>query len=114
MTLTACRRFENADGSTIVTCDEADFQAASLLVEAYLRHAMFLFEKLPREAVSFFNTMPNNKRLFIENLPTEFRRKDAVEIGEGYGLSRATVDRMLETLTGSYFDCAQHGVYSKR
>ena len=41
MTLTACRRFENADGSTIVTCDEADFQAASLLVEAYLRHAMF-------------------------------------------------------------------------
>ena len=45
-----------------------------------------------------FNTMPNNKRLFIENLPPEFRRKDAVEMGERFGVSRATVDRMLETL----------------
>jgi hypothetical protein len=114
MTLTACRRFENADASPMVTCDEADFQASSQLVEAYLQHALFLFEKLPREAVSAFNTMPNNKRQFILDLPKEFRRKDAVEIGEGYGLSRATVDRMLETLTGSHFDCAQHGVYSKR
>ncbi|MBK9016297.1 MAG: DUF3987 domain-containing protein [Saprospiraceae bacterium] len=41
MTLTTCRRFENADASPIVTCDEADFQAASLLVEAYLQHALF-------------------------------------------------------------------------
>lgn len=114
MTLTACRCFENADASETATCEDEGFQAASLLVEAYLQHALFLFEKLPKEAVSMFNRMPNNKRKFIENLPTEFRRKDAVEIGEGYGLSRATVDRMLEILTGSYFDCAQHGVYSKR
>jgi len=63
---------------------------------------------------STINNLPNNKRQFIEKLPPEFRRKDAVEIGEGYGLSRATVDRMLEALTGSLFDCAQHGVYSKR
>jgi hypothetical protein len=73
-----------------------------------------LLEKLPKTGTAAFNNLPNNKRLFIENLPPEFRRKDAVEVGERYGLSWATVGRILETLTGSYFDCAQYGVYSKR
>jgi hypothetical protein len=113
MTLTACRRFENADASPTVTCDDVDFQTATHLVEAYLQHAMFLFEKLPREAVPAFNNLPNNKRLFIESLPNEFRRKEAIEAGVTFDLSRATVDRMLESLTGSYLECTQHGIYTK-
>jgi hypothetical protein len=64
--------------------------------------------------VSAFNNLPNNKRLFIESLPKEFRRKEAIEAGATFDLSRATVDRMLESLTGSYFECTQYGIYTKR
>jgi hypothetical protein len=114
MTFSALRKFERRDTATVIHCSEMDYEIVNRLADVYLRHTLFLLEKLPKTGMAAFNNLPNNKRLFIENLPTEFRRKDAVEIGERFGVSRATVDRMLETLTGSYFDCAQHGVYSKR
>lgn len=114
MTFSALRKFERRDTSSIIYCSEMDYETVNRLANVFIKHTLFLLEKLPKTGTAAFNTMPNNKRKFIENLPPEFRRKDAVEIGEGYGLSRATVDRMLETLTGSHFDCAQHGVYSKR
>jgi hypothetical protein len=78
MTLTACRRFENADASPTVTCDDADFQAASLLVEAYLQHALFLFEKLPGTPPSGgwgVNQLPNHKRELLKNYLPSFNGK---------------------------------------
>lgn len=114
MTFSALRKFERRDTTTVIYCSETDYETVHKLANVFIQHTLFLLEKLPKSGMAAFNNLPNNKRLFIENLPPEFRRKDAVEIGEHLGLSRATVDRMLETLTGSHFDCAQHGVYSKR
>jgi hypothetical protein len=114
MLFSALRKFERRDTTTVIYCSETDYETVQRLANVFIQHTLFLLEKLPKTGTAAFNNLPNNKRLFIEKLPAEFRRKDAVEMGEGYGLSRATVDRMLETLTGSYFECAQHGVYSKR
>ncbi|MBI1226853.1 MAG: DUF3987 domain-containing protein [Bacteroidetes bacterium] len=114
MTFSALRKFERRDTTTVIYCSETDYETVQKLANVFIQHTLFLLEKLPKTGTAAFNNLPNNKRLFIENLPPEFRRKDAVEVGERYGVSRATVDRMLETFTGSYFDCAQHGVYSKR
>ncbi|MEZ4963422.1 MAG: DUF3987 domain-containing protein [Saprospiraceae bacterium] len=114
MTLTACRRFENADASATATCEDVDFQAASLLVEAYLQHALFLFEKLPREAVSAFNQLPNHKRELFKKLPLQFQRKDAVQLGEILGMSESTVDRFLKMLTeAGWLVQQEYGSYDK-
>ncbi len=114
MTLTACRRFENADASPTVTCDDADFQAASLLVETYLQHALFLFEKLPREAVSAFNQMPNHKRELFKKLSPQFQRKEAIQLGENLGISESTVDRFLKMLTeAGWLAQQEYGNYDK-
>ncbi len=114
MTLTACRRFENGDASPTATCDEADFQAASLLVEAYLQHALFLFEKLPREAVSAFNQLPNHKRELFKKLPPQFQRKEAIQLGESLGMSESTVDRFLKMLTeAGGLSQQEYGSYAK-
>ncbi len=110
MTFSALRKFERRDTTTVIYCSETDYETVQKLANVFIHHTLFLLEKLPKSGMAAFNNLPNNKRQFIENLPPEFRRKDAVEIGEGYGLSRATVDRMLETL----FECTQHGMYSKR
>ncbi|MCB0517815.1 MAG: DUF3987 domain-containing protein [Lewinellaceae bacterium] len=114
MTLTACRRFENADASATATCEDVDFQAASLLVEAYLQHAMFLFEKLPREAVSAFNQLPNRKRELFKKLPPQFQRKEAVQLSESLGMSESTVDRFLKMLTeAGWLEQQEYGSYDK-
>ncbi len=117
MTLTACRRFENADASPMVTCDEADFKAASLLVEAYLQHALFLFEKLPNTPPSGgwgVNQMPNHKRQLFQELPTNFQRKDAIRIGEGLSMSESSVDRFLKMLTeAGWLVGREYGNYEK-
>lgn len=114
MTLTACRRFENADASQTATCEDVDFQAAYLLVEAYLQHALFLFEKLPREAVSAFNQLPNHKRELFKKLPPQFQRKEAVQLGESLGMSESTVDRFLKMLTeAGWLVQQEYGSYDK-
>lgn len=114
MTLTTCRRFENADASPTVTCDDLDFQTATHLVEAYLQHAMFLFEKLPREAVSAFNQMPNHKRQLFQDLPAHFQRKEAIQLGEGLNMSESTVDRFLKMLTeAGWLKQREFGSYDK-
>lgn len=114
MTLTACRRFENADASPTVTCDDMDFQAATQLVEAYLQHAMFLFEKLPRETASAFNQLPNHKRELFKKLPPQFQRKQAVQLGESLGMSESTVDRFLKMLMeAGWLAQQEYGNYDK-
>ncbi len=113
MLLTAIRRFESDNWAEELVCQESDYQIAKALVEVYRVHGFFLFGMLGKAKGVNYHQLPNRKKQFFENLPEQFQRKEAVEIGKNLGISRGSIDRWLKQLTKDYLEQSEYGMYQK-
>jgi hypothetical protein len=114
MILSACRRFEHADGSSTMICDDVDFEVACQLTDVYMEHSQFLYEWLPAEQVQFDRKMSPRKVMFIQRLPEAFETHTAFEIGKECGLSQSTVQRLIRSLIGTgTLTHSTHGRFEK-
>ena len=113
MILTSIRKFENKDLAENVFCSESDFIIGIKMIEVFWAHGMFMFEHLPKQKRKPFQKVKNPKQQFFDQLPKEFSRQDAVEIGKRFHLSRATVDRLLKKYKQGYIKQLEYGVFSK-
>jgi hypothetical protein len=113
MVFTALRKFENGDCSKECECCDEDFSISVQLAQLYLEHSLFMFHNLPRqnEKRSFNNG--SNKEHFFNELPKEFKREDAIELGKKYKLADRTVDALLKSLIGKYLERPAPGKYVK-
>lgn len=99
MLFTALRKFEKGDNSITQFCSDDDFRNAMLLTGVYLEHSILMFSNLPKQASTNQFRQGSNKQLLIDSLPDEFRRMDAVAMGENFHLSTRTVDEILRVMT---------------
>lgn len=72
-----------------------------------------MFHNLPKQNENAVFRLGNNKRKFFDALPNDFKRAEAIELGNKYNLSTRSVDNLHRDLTGKYLSQPQYGCYSK-
>jgi len=113
MIFTALRKFENGELSELVKCSDIDFNSALQLAKLYLDHSIFMFHNLPRQEETGVFKKGSNKKHFFDQLPNEFKRADAIEMGKKLNISNRSVDTLLKELLGKHLIQPQYGCYSK-
>ena len=113
MIFTALRKFENDDTSAVATCTDEDFDIAITLAQLYLDHSVFMFHNLPRQDQLNIFKGGSNKQHFYDELPKQFKRAEAIELGKKHGIGERTIDNLLKKLLGKYLKQESYGIYSK-
>ena len=113
MIFTSLRKFENGDASEKVICIDQDFDSALKLADIFLQHSLLMFHNLPKQNENGVFRSGDSKRKFFDALPHDFKRAEAIELGNKYNLSTRSVDKLLKELTGNYLSHPQYGCYSK-
>ncbi|WP_372772358.1 DUF3987 domain-containing protein [Mangrovibacterium sp.] len=113
MVLTALRKFENAENSRQMVCTDDDFNTALVITGIYLEHSLTMFCNLASQQEATVYKMPNNKKKFFENLPDEFQRKQALEIGKNFDMSERSIDEFLNNCIPTLLEKIKTGYYRK-
>jgi len=97
----------------VIECCEADFKIAMQLSSVLYSHSMLIFRALPNQSGSGFK-IRDDKRGFVATLPSKFKRDEAIKLGEGHGLTKDVVDKLLKKLatTGELMR-VEFGFYEK-
>lgn len=113
MIFTSLRKYENGDCSINVVCMDEDFNSALELTSMYLNHSILMFNNLSDQSESVIYKMSNNKKYFFDNLPLQFQRKEAIDIGVKFGLSERSVDEFLKSSLSKLLSKPKTGFYEK-
>jgi len=106
--LTAVRAYENP--GECLTCSDDDFNTAMGISDVFRNHAFNIARSLPGPHL---NKLDSQKRVFFNNLPSEFNRKEAVEVGEALGIKENTVEKYLHDLQPKHLKKPEHNHYVK-
>lgn len=94
MIITACRAFENRISKEKIKVTEQDFERAISIVETLKIHSELIYSGLPKKGKNInFKTL--KQRIFWKNLPENFSRKEAIEIGMKFEIPERTTDKFL-------------------
>ena len=113
MIFSAIRKFETNSQSREVDCSDVDFKTALALIKVYLEHSIIMFNNLPKQGEQGVFKSSKNKQMFFDALPKSFQRKQAVEMGETFGMKARSVDAFLQTCVGKYLEQPKSGFYEK-
>ncbi|HUM50629.1 MAG TPA: DUF3987 domain-containing protein [Chitinophagales bacterium] len=113
MILTALRKIENAEFTDNVFCSDVDFDNTMLIIKTYLQHNILMFNNLPKQNDSLQFYAGDHKRKLFEELPNEFSRKEAIELGKSLNLSPRTTDVVLKVALGKSITKIKAGYYQK-
>lgn len=119
MILSVLRQFnEVTDANRTLICNDNDFLNAHELMNTYKEHNLFMYSSLPKQSKA---VSVNRDFVFLNELPNEFSRKEAVEIGSTMSIKERTVDYRLRSFveqgllysTKSGFYCKPQNIISK-
>jgi hypothetical protein len=113
MIFTAIRKYTTNDYHKEVFCSDIDFETALTLTKTYIQHSIIMFTNLPKqEALGPFKA-GGNKKKFYDELPNDFQRKQAVEIGKRFDIGERSIDNFLKTSLGKFLEQTKTGFYRK-
>ena len=112
MVLTAIRKFESANNRLQVTCLDADFESACLIVDVFYQHSMLMLQSLPKRGQQTNAVNLSHKKLY-EALDLEFKRSDAIRVGKNLGISEPTVNRFLSNCSDILIERTAFRCYRK-
>ena len=99
-------RFEDMDFN--------DFNTSLILCETFLAHSLLMYNNLPNQNNQQpFTNSSKAKSDFFEQLPQEFTRQQAIEIGKPLGLADRTIDSLLKNALGIKLEKIKAGHYHK-
>jgi hypothetical protein len=113
MIFTALRKYEDKQIESNMICSDTDFQTATQIANHYLQHSLLMFNNLPKQNENAIFRHGDNKRKFFNELPRNFKRAEAIELGKNHNLSSRSIDKLLKELTGKYISQPQYGAYAK-
>ena len=113
MIFSALRKFENNSRNKEIYCSDVDFKTALALTKVYLEHSLMMFNNLPKQGEQGVFKSSKNKQMFFDALPDSFQRKEAVELGETFGMKVRSVDAFLQICIGKYLEQPKSGFYKK-
>ena len=114
MIFTAMRKFECQMNDVDMQCNEEDFENALILADIYLQHSLLVYNNLPTQGANINFEPSSPKANFYKELPKEFERKVAINIGEKLKIKERTVDNYLAKLEkAGYLSKPKAGYYKK-
>lgn len=114
MIFTAMRKFECQMNDVDMQCNEEDFANALILADIYLQHSLLVYNNLPTQGANINFEPSSPKANFYKELPKEFERKVAINIGEKLKIKERTVDNYLAKLEKArYLSKPKAGYYKK-
>lgn len=111
--LSTLRKWEDRVNDSRIICSDDDFAIADALITVYLEHSVQMFKKLPKQSKPSLLIAGDRKRRFFDTLPNQFKRIDAVTIGQALGLSESLIDRFLRDVQGVLLSKSDYGHYAK-
>lgn len=114
MIFTALRKFENGDLDPEPFCNDEDFANAMILINVYLEHSLLMYNNLPKQEDSQVFQGSSNKKKFFDQLPSKFKRAEAIELSKQFNMSPRTVDNLLKKLQPKYLISEEYGTYTKK
>lgn len=90
MILTTLRLMESGEQSTILICEERDFNTSLQMAKVLVIHAVSVFNQLP--AVAKPNVRKNKKKQFLESLPKNFNRQKYLEVAKSLSIEAKTAE----------------------
>jgi hypothetical protein len=93
--LSALRKLEYGDDARKITCEDQDFESALSIIQTVFQHSIMIYSNLPGVTNEFKITKLSRKDQLLHNLPQQFQRKEAIEIGKKLSLSERTIDDLL-------------------
>jgi hypothetical protein len=113
MIFTAIRKYTTNDYHKEVFCSDVDFETALSLTRTYIKHSIIMFTNLPKQDALGPFEAGGNKQKFFDELPKDFQRKQAVEIGKRFDIGERSVDNLLKNSLGKFLEQTKTGFYRK-
>lgn len=99
-----------------IVCTNKHFEAALTISKSLLQHAMQFYASLPEgeEASKQYSIKEEQKRTLLEMMPSQFSRKELVNIGQTLNISVRTTDSYLrEFIASQQVENIAYGVFRK-
>jgi hypothetical protein len=90
MIFSVLRIMETGDGSTILVCEERDFQTAISMIRVLVKHSSKVFSELPEEPKPAHRL--NRKEKFLHALPQKFNRQVYLETAKKFEIPEKTAE----------------------
>jgi hypothetical protein len=113
MIMTALRIIDTGEVSSVLVCNDSDFNTVMEMVKVLVLHAAHIFELLPKD-----NTTPhplNHKRQLLDALPSEFDRQTYLSVAENLKIPAKTAEKQISRFVDAGLLLRpSHGRYLKK
>lgn len=95
--------------------EDVDIEIGLKIVKTSIEHSFLVYNSMPKKDSFFFKTSGSSTKNLLSELPKEFSRKDAVDLGTmKFKLSQKTVDNFLKLATSeNVLEKLKSGSYKK-
>lgn len=112
MIMTALRIIDTGEVSSVLVCNESDFNTVMEIVKVLVLHAAYIFEQLPKDTAT--PQALNHKRQLLDALPTEFDRQTYLAVAKNLNIPDKTAEKQITRFVNAGLLVRKaHGSYSK-
>jgi len=113
MIMTALRIIDTGEVSSVLVCNDVDFNTVMEIVKVLVLHAAYIFEQLPKDTAT---PQPmNHKRQLLDALPAEFDRQTYLSIAGNLKIPAKTAEKQISRFIDAGLLVRQaHGSYLKK
>ncbi|MDD2214970.1 MAG: DUF3987 domain-containing protein [Bacteroidales bacterium] len=113
MIMTALRIIDTGEVSSVLVCNDSDFNTVMEIVKVLVLHAAYIFEQLPKDTAT---AQPlNHKRQLLDALPSEFDRQTYLAVAKNLNIPDKTAEKQITRfINAGLLVRKAHGSYSKK
>ena len=93
MIMTALRIIDTGEVSSVLICNDSDFNTVMEIVKVLVLHAAYIFEQLPKDTTT--QQPSNHKRQLLDALPSEFDRQTYLNIAGQLKIPAKTAEKQI-------------------
>ena len=112
MIMTALRIIDTGEVSSVLVCNDSDFNTVMEIVKVLVLHAAYIFEQLPKDSAA---VQPlNHKRQLLDALPAEFDRQTYLAVAKNLNIPDKTAEKQISRFVDAgLLKHPSHGKYCK-
>ncbi|MFA5299132.1 MAG: DUF3987 domain-containing protein [Lutibacter sp.] len=113
MIITALRIIDTGEVSSVLVCNDCDFNTVMEIVKVLVLHAAYIFELLPKDNTTIQPL--NHKRQLLDALPSEFDRQTYLAVAKNLNIPDKTAEKQITRFINAGLLVRQaHGCYLKK
>ncbi|MEZ7914031.1 DUF3987 domain-containing protein [Macellibacteroides fermentans] len=112
MIMTALRIIDTGEVSSVIVCNDVDFNTVMEIVKVLVLHAAYIFEQLPKDTAT--QQPLNHKRQLLDALPAEFDRQTYLAVAKNLNIPDKTAEKQISRFVDAgLLKRPSHGKYCK-